>query len=263
MTAKYKKAVKGFRIRVTENGVSGSETYHRDDGGPVAGATLPTIGSTALVDVISGSTYANCKCTAYEADFPEGDETAASIKYEFVTKQTGGGGGWIGSTDSASRKFNAGISIVSRKAEGRFVWSSDGVACKDIDITKRVFNAQFTIPILISSASYNSYITSIVAACAGKINSSTFDGWPAGTVLFEGLSGGTKYNTAGNIQWAFDLNFSLKLISEISGGLMSWNHDWRGDIATNGGWDIPIDVIGSAAIYSSADLGDLISSATL
>jgi len=262
MTTKYKKSVKGWRIRIAEDGgVSGSEVYHRDDIGPVAAATLPTIGSSKLVSQITGATFNNCICTGAEGEFPEGDDTSETIRYEFTTKK-GGGGGWIGSTDRNMRKFNSGVDVVSRKAEGRFRWASDSTVIEDMDISKRVFNSQFTVPAIISSAAYNAYILGTVGVCAGCVNGSSFDGWPIGTVLFEGMTGGTKYDNNGTIQWAFDLNFSLKLIPAITdGGIQSqnsWLYSYRGDLSADGGWDKPVDDVGSATLYATVNLNMLL-----
>lgn len=265
--AKYKKASKGYRVRIAEDGISGVEVYHRYDGQPFASDTLPTIGSTCLIDPITGGSFTAAICTGLEADYPEGDDTAETLRYEFKTQRQS----WIGSSDPASRKFNSGITIASKKPKkdsvgaAAFEWLYDGVAIEDMEINKRIFTAQFTVPVIVSSAKYNSWMTATVAACAGKINGATFDGWDLGTVLFEGVTGGTKYDNNGNMMWAFDLNFTLMLIPDLqnvtgAGGLGTagqypWLHSFRGVLGTNNGWDKPN--IGGAFIYSTCDLNIL------
>ena len=82
---KYVKAVKGWKFKLGEQGLAGTETYHRDDGNPTPGVTLPTVGSTPFVDPGSGSTFPYCICTSEEGEFPEGDDTAVTYRYEYTT----------------------------------------------------------------------------------------------------------------------------------------------------------------------------------
>ena len=260
---KYVKAVKGWKFKLGEQGLAGTETYHRDDGNPTPGVTLPTVGSTPFVDPDSGSTFPYCICTSEEGEFPEGDDTAVTYRYEYTTLRN------EFKNDPAARKFNSNIEVVSKKANeisgsgvSGYTWFSDTANVENMEITKRVFNVQFAIPIIVSSANFNNWITGTVAQCAGKINGTTFDHWEIGTVLFDGISGGSRYDAFGNPQWAFDLNFTLKIIPDMKnvtagGGLgtpsqYTWQHSLRGT-AFNHGWDKVMDP-GGNPIFETCDM---------
>lgn len=265
MPNKYIKAVKGWKYRNGDGGLAGTEVYHQvPDAQPQPGVTLPTVGSTQFTDPVTGTTFPYCVCTGVEGDFPEGDDTAVTYRYEFTTNRFQWG------TDPDARRFASSIQVASRKPEpsssglSGFTWKYDGDNIENLEIHKRVFNCQFAVPIIVSSAKFNSWITGTVAAAAGKINGASFDGWDLGTVYFEGISGGTKYDHNGNRRWAFDLNFTLKLIPDMknvtaantygTAGQYTWQHSFRG--GANDGWDKPIGPSGES-LYATYDLNKL------
>lgn len=264
MAPKYVKAVKGMRIKIGERGLEASETYHRDDNGQGTAATLPTVGSSAFIDPLSGSTFPYCVCSEYEGEFPEGDDTAVTYRFQYTTQDR-----IYSKKDPLARQFRSGLDIVSKKAEAisatgisGYTYLSDGVNIENMEIHRRVFNCQFAIPVVVSSTQFNSWITSTVAACAGKINGSTFDGWEIGTVLFEGVTGGSRYSQTGAMEWAMDLNFTLKIIPEMknvtgagtygTASQYTWQHTWRGDKpVANLGWDRIVPQLYATAEFSA------------
>jgi hypothetical protein len=261
MTAKYKEHTGSYRLqRNILTGIDGQRAYRRCDNVPDAGDTLPTLGTTPMVDQESGATYASCVPVAYELTYPEGDPTAATIRYTFSAGQMSGGGAGV-SNNPADRRIQTGVEIVSRKADGFWWWKSDAAAVKDMDISRHVFTASFTIPVVIANEDKAAYITSSIVPNAGKINGASFDGWPIGCVLFDGLTGGTRIDKDGDVEWAFDLNFQVKLIADVTVdgvvGKNSWQHAFRGSAGVL--WDIPnTSPSGSGdMLYTTVDLNAL------
>lgn len=222
MSEKWFKQVKGTRLARSSSGIVGEEVFARFDASPLAGDAVPTIGVTALVDPVSGGTFTTVVCDTEDVIWSEGDDTAPTKRFTYKTPNEKEWG-----EDPESRRFCSGIEVVSKQGEGSWYWDGTTVTVLNQDVFKRVFTAEFDIPVKVSDAQKNAYISGTVLPIAGRINTSDFEGFPAGCVLFDGVSAATKYDKDGDLFWLFDLKFQVKFIDGVSEGGVTGKNSWQ------------------------------------
>ncbi len=71
------------------------------------------------------------------------------------------------------------------------------------------------------------------ATYSGCVNSDTFDGMPAGTVMFEGATSNPRQLEDGTLTNDVELTFKVRVLT-AGGVTITWNHFWN---ETKGAWD--------------------------
>lgn len=100
---------------------------------------------------------------------------------------------------------------------------SDGTAIEQ-DLFVRVITAKFSVPKVYMSLNN---LLSKVRSTAGKVNSSTFYGNPAETVLFCGASANQFRNDKGQNRWRAVFSFEVRAPVLAGGGYGNWNYLWN------------------------------------
>lgn len=89
----------------------------------------------------------------------------------------------------------------------------------------------------------------------GKVNSSTWYGYPSETVLFTGVTDAREYQFSGDILMTLEFRFSAKVIkTATSSGVAGWNHRFD---ERSGRWKKVITATGDNPIYQTVSFSDL------
>jgi hypothetical protein len=259
MTAAYKRFTDGYQFQQTEDGTTGQEIYiqHDEAAGAVPLASLPVVGSSALLDP-SGSAIASCKCRTKAARYVGSDPDTAQYTFTYSTTK---GKIEVGiDTNDAARRYSLCaesimVKVDNGSAGSGWTWIGSG-AKVDQDLALQIVTGAFTLPAgPYLSAANNTFWTGCLAA-AGKINSSTFEHFRKGSVLFEGVTGATSYDATGSLQYTYELNFRWKYITSglFTGTVDDYQYLWNAD---SGAFDKPVYNPGSIFLYGTADLSSL------
>jgi len=263
----YKRLTSGYNYEKTSNAVTGKEVYirHDDAAGAVPFASLPVINSTPFTDP-DGNTASNCLCQKIIGRFIDSDPNTIQYEFQFTTDGTaGGGGGQPGSdvnTDPATRRYVMGGESVTVDSpdEAGWWWSLAPQNPIRQPISKVIVTGSFTIPKGPLTPAEDATFWTTVIGLIGKINNAAFDGrFRQGSVLFEGIDGGTVYND-GVLSYQYNMNFSFRIINDLDAAgnpiaADDWNYLWRED---NAGWDRPSDSPGGFNyLYQSGDFSTL------
>lgn len=158
-----------------------------------------------------------------DPDRPEGTYLTHTVTHgsEMMTLPAAGWK-WQGSGKKLPDDMNVGMLIPTE--EHSFSWKS---------VPKPPFNS----------------ITDLV----GKVNSVSFSGKAAETMMFIGATASRQMTTDGTRAWTLDYKFSGRAIKH-AGGTAGWNHLFNPE---TGQWEKPITVAGGNTIYQTGSMGSL------
>lgn len=132
-------------------------------------------------------------------------------------------------------------------------------------------NAGIVVPMIAYQLTWHFVVNpnwSAIRAGIGTVNSTTFLGHPAESVLFEGLESSRQYQVDGTRKWEITFRFvakDLKYTDPTTGttSTAGWNHFYRSDPgAGDPNWQQIVVKSGLKDIYVSTDLNELFSTAT-
>jgi hypothetical protein len=263
---KYIRQLSGYQYDSSEDGATGQEVYVRadDSANAVDEATLPVIGVTGMLNR-DGITVASCLCRSFKVRYPSPcDISTAEITYSFSTsKQNAQGdpGKNIPGTETANqRRFTLGTEVVSSEETGGYWYSNSGARPKGV-MGHLTVTGTASVPIEVRENLVDAYIAKALRS-AGKINLAAINkiglrSYPVGSILFTGLTGGTKKGVNAEIKYEFEINFAIRIIpgnnpsapnemfpmpSLVIGGQALeagyWNMVWNPATRT---WDVPVN----------------------
>jgi hypothetical protein len=242
----YKELIHRYQLQQNEDGtLTGSRTFLITPSGPLA--SLPIVGTSTLTDVngdpISGCLARRIHITRDNADKDPWHTVHYSTRSSLAT-------GTIGITnDQASRTYDSTHEILNIEAE---TWADswkwllrDTDLQSDPGIYARIVNTTFTIARHGLSNAQKDTLLGHHRNKAGTINNDAFDGYPEGSVLYDGLRGSDYIDSAGVRRWSFELLFiarELKNQTDYAGNPITkdtWLYVWNPEDG-GAGWDIPV-----------------------
>ena len=243
-----------YRLEEDAKGIRGIRVFTQDASGDVA--TLPIV-LTDLMPDEAGSGIPNClarrKVTTYQGNIP-----VVTVQYN-TSDGISISGGINVSDNPDSRTFDTTTEIVHMDSPTQG-WNWDGgTDVVDTPMGKLIVLSRFTIPIAgLTTAQKNTFRTSVLSQ-AGTINDAAFEGFAIGQVRFDGIRGGDRYDESGDQTWAFELEFTAKIINDTHASTPSqdhWNYEWRSSqSAANTGWYKP-ELGASKWLYKASTFGD-------
>lgn len=241
MTVGYKRLCSGYDYNQTTGGIDGKEIYiqHDDDAAAVPFASLPVIGSTILTD-INGSQVGSCLCRTVRAYFDSGDPNTKKYEFGFSSSAYNPPAQNI-DTDKAMRRYDCGTE--TETVESYSGTASPGMKGKLMHVI--IPTGTLTIPKGELTAAENATFISLVESSVGKVNAAAFENHRVGSVLFEGISGGTKYTTGGALRYAYEMRFSFRIVPNTATNC-DWNYILKDDLTFS-----------SVAIYTTTDFASL------
>lgn len=254
----YVRKVDGYRYTQTETETSGTEVYILDDGHPAAvpEAQLPVVGTTLLKNP-AGQNVAYCYCRSKVGSYVGYDTRTIVYTFEFSTqdKNVSTGGSSV-NTDKNNMRLDLGtLAYVCKQG---FTYS-DGAGGAIKDPIQRVLpTGSFTLPRGPMTAGENSSWWTNVVAKIGKINSLKFTPqtgmeFRKGSVLFEGINGGTIYENA-VLKWQWEMRFAFLIVQGLirGGAVAITEDDWQFIPADDGKFSRT-----TPAIYQTTDFDPL------
>lgn len=225
-----------------ETGMTGQRTFIEFPGGPVS--ALPAIGD-AMVDQ-EDNDVAGCTLRSIRRVFAEGHGSSRKLVFSYNSTAGASAGGSRVPRNPADRQFSGGSEVISVDGPG-FVWygTTDAVSTP---VFKRVATGSFTVPkIGMDATAKGTWFTNHFVAKVGKVNDAAFEGFRAGSVLFDSISGGNGVNEDGDEVWNFTCNFLWRLVPGLA------SEDWQHILdADTGLWKKPEDSDGGL-LYGEAD----------
>lgn len=229
---------------MNETGITGTRTFIQSPNGAVT--TLPVIGDT-MVDP-DGNDVTTCKLRSIRSVYHDGHGESRKLVFSYST--AGGGAGAGGSRTPRNvddRQFNGGSEIVVVDGDA-FTWygGSDAV---NVPVVKRIATGSFTVPRLrMTAAEKATWFSTHFLAKVGKVNNATFEGFRAGSVYFESITGGNATDEDGAEIWNFTCNFMWRYNQEVAGD------DWQYVLDVDSG-TFKKPVRGATNLYDTADFG--------
>jgi len=111
---------------------------------------------------------------------------------------------------------------------------------KNIDIVKIIPTGSLILTDVVTSMST---LRPKIIARQGRLNTTTFENFEAGTLLYMGASAEEFINNSGSKRWRVSHVFQYRLPTGTSGaGQDGWNYSYRGGGQGNNGWDRPQDI---------------------
>ena len=179
------------------------------------------------------------------------------------------------SPDEEERRFQLGAEVLSIDTPSNWKWSLANNALTQPVFLSNIIGSFTRQRILSSDATKAQFIKEKLLIQAGTINSQAFEDFPKGSVLFDGVTGGTQSDESGEITWVFDLNFSWRIIrggatvlgtngnlfpmaydgNAIEDDYWLWTWNENASASGQGFWDKPTG--DGAFLYSKTDFGDL------
>ena len=269
--AKFVRTMAGYDLKRTEDGVSGREIYVRADdiASAVDESALPQVGITLMVDH-DDRQIAKCVCRDISDSFPSGSDKSSIVRtFTFNTSKKGSSPGAT-IPDTGQTAISTGTEIVSTDG-GESYWVGQGVKIDKVKSAKLTFTGTIAVPMEVRYDAFDAYMEKQVLVAAGRVNGSKMnrDGmrsFPIGSILFLGISGGTKTDKAGVVKWAFNLNFAFRIIPglvDTATPVGPWNYSWNAK-SKPAGWDIVstdaagnIGLTGTGVSYRHSDLNKL------
>lgn len=272
--ADFVRLVRGYRLVQTSSVTSGTEQFMRNDGatGGIAEASLPTIGSTALLNTAGSATpaLARTKTTTYA----DGDINTPIIQYDYNTSiiTTNSPGDSV-DPDPNSRSFQLGAERVTLSQPANLWEWNEITGTPDVNqpLSKLTLVGEFTIPKGPLDQAATTTFLGVVIATAGRINSDTaWDAgigshFAAGQVLFMGITGGSAIDVDGTLQYQFNMHFSYRIINDddVDGTPIAAN-DWQYLLAEDSagsskGWARPQTKSDGEFLYETATFSSLTS----
>jgi hypothetical protein len=257
MAEMYRELMEPWDLQYGAQGPEGVRVFQRNDtSGSIAAASLPIVIGTSTMTNAAGTAITGCVCRRYRWKKVSG-VAQVTANYSSATTKLGGGGqppepGSAVSWDEDMVQWSAGGEVLSIPGDSKtWKWDSDTAAVNQ-PVFKVVATGTIRLPKVVCAEQLSSF-KGFVRGCVGHINSAEFEGYAEGQVLFEGADGGARINSAGVLEYGFDLVFKWRLI----GGSVSsadWQYIWRED--KGGLWDKPKDPSGGL-LYATADFSDL------
>lgn len=267
--AGWARLTKGYKYHAGEDAITGQEQFAVEASGA---SSLPTVGVTPMKDP-AGNTIASCLCRSIDSDYPEGDDATRSVICQFSTMSISQpGGDSPGSSNPESRKLNTTVECYSKDFTD-WKWETGNASAGKQTVRIRAFKGSLSIPRVFEDEGNETHLSADekwkaflvkVIATAGKINDNWFEGWRTGSVLFLGISGGTRYDNEGKKSWAVDMNFEIKALPDTAFGTLppeQRNDDWLRMLRKDGTagapeWDKLKDLLGQY-LYQHADFQTL------
>ena len=251
MTELYKRQTRFYEFNVTADEITGKEVYirHDDAAGGIAYASLPLVGTTPILDP-SGSAVGTCLCRSRRATYEGGDVNSVKWEFTYATGKNSPPSDNI-EEDKAARRYDLGTQTTAIDKA-----NPSEVGPRNQRVVKLNAAGTFSIPTGDMAGTRKDSFITLVESMAGKINHSAFEGHRQGSVMFEGVSGGTKYNSNGQLRWLFEMRFTFKILQgAINTGGNVASMDWNYDLNTDGKWEL-IKVDGTGW-YGTADFSSL------
>jgi len=256
----YRELREGYFWEKTATGVTGQRVYIEHPDGT---DDLPEIGTTEL----SGD-FSNCLCRKLRGGKYWYDRTHGldreKITASFATVEVNVAGTRI--FDEDSRRYDLGGEILSiPNASKGWTWALQGTA---VNQPLSLSNVMGTLTIqkkITSDATKATYIA-LCEERAGTINAAEFEDHRAGSVLFNGIAGGTQYDEEGDKYWLFDLTFTFRIIRAMGGTDYAnnpitendWLYVWNKDVSgSQGGWDKP-QLGNNEYLYDTSNFNELL-----
>ena len=190
---------------------------------PAVGDALPAVGSETAAS--------NCIVRTIRVAYTHAQGGTLKRTYNVDYSTRAQGGGPIFSTDENLRRFEAGGEIIHQRRSGKVYLTGEGAsrsaAPEDypVDFRTQLMSGSFTkTKVFNSAASKDSWITSTLFTKGGHINETAFEGFRAGSVLFEGVSGGNQFDEFGDESWSLELIFAWKYNPYLTGGKDDWQY---------------------------------------
>lgn len=257
MPEMYAERESGYQFSKTERGARGRREFIRDDvDGTIAAASLPTIGTSTMVDE-SGSSVSDCICRTMDPSWEDGVKKYVAT---YDTNSTSASGSTSVPTDTASRSFSGAAEAVSIESTPGNGWRWEGsTEPVSQQVFKNIFTGEFTIPKSgMTSAEKATWLAEVVSN-AHCINDDTFEGFAEGRVLFVGIDGGTSRESNGDLVWSFNMIFRFRIIKDPLSSFTQddWLYLWDKD---QGKWDKPewYNGVSYVNLYTKSDLTDLL-----
>lgn len=267
--AGYKEIVEDYRFELTTNSQSGSRSFYKQADGT---ASLPELGDEF------NSTYKECLARRIVAKkfFPDPDDRTKWIEKNDVEYTTRGNSDVL-VIDPDERRYQLGTEVITVDTPPNWKWE-----LKKDDLTQPLYLTNIVGSFtrqreLNSTSAKESWLTDKVEGLSGCINDAKFEGHRIGSVLFDGVSGGTQYDKDGTLVWVFEMQFTYRLIRsgpssapDKKGNVYPINYngvniikdDWlylwnkKASASGHGAWDKPID-LDDRFLYSKVNFNDL------
>jgi len=279
--AGYKEIVEDWELVEEDSRIEGTRSFYPHSSGT---ASLPAVGDQW------DSSNRNLLCrkrrrVKFFPDVSDRSEWSEKIMCFFSTSAIDAE---VRDPDIDQRRFMLGAEIMSiDDPENWYWWQSDALATKTDKVKQPLslsnIMGSFTRQrILTSESAKDKWISDKLIAYGGTINDREFEGFRIGSVLFNGVSGGTQADLDGDQVWVFDCEFLYRIIraggkytqidgkgpfypADYNGSAIvkdDWLYVWRKDASASGqgAWDKPIDKNTQADgnfIYKKTDLSQI------
>ena len=248
----FVKLSSGFRKSEKMDGLEAEEVYLENS----TGAAFPTIvfGSTEYVDPTTGSAVGSLVAVSIDTAYEDRDTNTQrkTVRYSANVGGMSGPGGNI--RDLESQKYDVGSEVVTTEAKAKGVvkwyWASALGTEVEQPVHRLIPTGNISVPVIKTSVSAAETWMTAFIGMVGKINiavsaKDVIKKFPIGTLLVTGASGGTRRNSTGATEWAWEVHLSFRIINSAgfadTATIGHWNYLFRPDYASNGGWDAPTD----------------------
>jgi len=278
----YKELVEDYRLIETSDKTTGTRAYYKDSSGT---ARLPLVGDEW------SSTKRNvlCRRRSHTKFFPDPNDRSTWIEKivcEFSSSPLGAETRDTAPDAVENRRFQLGAEIQSiDEPSNWYWWENAGVTPKTDKVDQPMFlsNVMGTFTrqrVLTSDSQKDKWVQEKLEGQAGTINDREWEGFRRGSVLFNGISGGTQVDVDGNRVWVFECEFTFRIIrsggefvtengkkypADYSGAAIKeydWLYVWRKNASSSGkgAWDRPYDDITQGDgdfLYAESDLENI------
>lgn len=245
----YKEAYDEYDLNETEDGVQGQRVFVQDPAGTVT--NLPIVGQSLMVDHDDVSISA-CLCRQRRTRIQQGGIPHIICSYSTKESSIEYSGSAI-SRDTGTRTYEGHaeqVPLAEPFAAG-FQWDSgNGV---EQAFAKQVPVTTFTRPIHGLTELEAEALNGTLEGYLGTINSAEFEGHRIGSVYFGTYYGGSYRDEDGDLRFAFNLQFTKRLINDELGTVTQ--DDWLYEInQATGEWEKVKNVAGTPKYrYKKAD----------
>ena len=255
--AGYKELVEEWRLDEGDSSITGTRAFYKYSGGT---ASLPSIGDSF------STTYQNCilRNINHTKFFPDPDDRSEWIEKLVCNYSTQPLRSETISPDEEERRYRLGTEVITIDEPSNWKWSLKGSKCDQPLYVSNVVGSYTRQKLLTSDAAKETWLRDVVEGLSGTINAAAYEGHRIGSLLFEGVSGGTQYDENGDKVWLFEVTFTYRLIRGGPGsfdGSLWYVHDYNGAKITQddwlylwnrnasasgeGAWDKPVDEDGN------------------
>jgi len=251
--AGYKELIEDYDLTETSSEVSGVRSFVEVTGGT---SSLPAIGDK-FVDrnsVIWETCLAkgrSRKIFYYERGGVNDWAEKIIVNYSTKTETSS-----FTTADADERRYQLGGEILAiDDPKAHWTWHIAGGAVNQ-PLFKANAMGSLTRQVTFASAAAKATAVGVWESQMGTINAAAFENHRIGSVLFNGVDGGTQYNSVGVKTWVFRLQFTFRIIRDETVAISrdDWLYLWNKTASSSGigAWDLPKDANGKF-LYAKSD----------